>query len=222
VRLGGPRGVGEDDDTSAQERFVERIDVTLALSASEDPGWVAQVCGTSERRMIFEHYAVGCPAWTADTGGGSPGFSAAESVREVSAGDARDGESRVLFLWSTVVFPVLGVLVGRLFGGTLNMHKAATVILASGVPNLALYFFDWLVPSDALFEALGREASSPREVAPLALWFLLTLAYIVWYQSGVYAEALPIRRGRAIIATVVGCMILAVGAPMTVLFFEHP
>jgi len=29
--------------------------VTLALSAGEDPGWVAQVCGTSER-MIFEHY----------------------------------------------------------------------------------------------------------------------------------------------------------------------
>jgi integrase len=29
--------------------------ITLALSAGEDPGWVAQVCGTSER-MIFEHY----------------------------------------------------------------------------------------------------------------------------------------------------------------------
>lgn len=27
----------------------------MALSAGEDPGWVAQVCGTSER-MIFEHY----------------------------------------------------------------------------------------------------------------------------------------------------------------------
>jgi hypothetical protein len=26
----------------------------LALSAGEDPGWVAQVCGTSER-MIFQH-----------------------------------------------------------------------------------------------------------------------------------------------------------------------
>jgi hypothetical protein len=32
--------------------------ITLALSAGEDPGWVAQVCGTSER-MIFEHY----PEW---------------------------------------------------------------------------------------------------------------------------------------------------------------
>ena len=29
--------------------------ISLALSAGEDPGWVAQVCGTSER-MIFEHY----------------------------------------------------------------------------------------------------------------------------------------------------------------------
>src|SRR5262249_949717 len=29
--------------------------ISLALSAGEDPGWVAQVCGTSER-MIFDHY----------------------------------------------------------------------------------------------------------------------------------------------------------------------
>jgi integrase len=29
--------------------------ITLALSAGEDPGWVAQVCGTSEE-MIFRHY----------------------------------------------------------------------------------------------------------------------------------------------------------------------
>jgi integrase len=29
--------------------------ITLALSAGEDPGWVAQVCGNSEQ-MIFEHY----------------------------------------------------------------------------------------------------------------------------------------------------------------------
>jgi integrase len=29
--------------------------ISLALSAGEDPGWVAQVCGTSER-MIFQHY----------------------------------------------------------------------------------------------------------------------------------------------------------------------
>ena len=29
--------------------------ITLALSAGEDPGWVAQVCGTSEA-MIFAHY----------------------------------------------------------------------------------------------------------------------------------------------------------------------
>jgi len=29
--------------------------ITIALSAGEDPGWVAQVCGTSEQ-MIFRHY----------------------------------------------------------------------------------------------------------------------------------------------------------------------
>ena len=29
--------------------------ITLALSAGEDPGWVVQVCGTSEQ-MIFQHY----------------------------------------------------------------------------------------------------------------------------------------------------------------------
>jgi hypothetical protein len=29
--------------------------ITVALSAGEDPGWVAQVCGTSEQ-MIFRHY----------------------------------------------------------------------------------------------------------------------------------------------------------------------
>src|SRR5262249_57635891 len=29
--------------------------ITLALSAGEDPGWVAAVCGTSEQ-MIFRHY----------------------------------------------------------------------------------------------------------------------------------------------------------------------
>jgi len=29
--------------------------ITLALSAGEDPGWVAQVCGDSEQ-MIFQHY----------------------------------------------------------------------------------------------------------------------------------------------------------------------
>jgi hypothetical protein len=29
--------------------------ISLALSSGEDPGWVAQVCGTSEQ-MIFRHY----------------------------------------------------------------------------------------------------------------------------------------------------------------------
>ncbi len=34
--------------------------ITLALSAGEDPGWVAQVCGNSEQ-MIFEHYRTWMP-----------------------------------------------------------------------------------------------------------------------------------------------------------------
>ena len=32
-----------------------RYFITLSLSAGEDPGWVARVCGTSEQ-MIFRHY----------------------------------------------------------------------------------------------------------------------------------------------------------------------
>jgi len=35
--------------------------ITLALSAGEDPGWVAQVCGTSEE-MIFRHYRTWMPS----------------------------------------------------------------------------------------------------------------------------------------------------------------
>src|SRR5262245_36100606 len=35
--------------------------ITNALSAGEDPGWVAQVCGTSEQ-MIFRHYRRWMPA----------------------------------------------------------------------------------------------------------------------------------------------------------------
>jgi integrase len=35
--------------------------ITTALSAGEDPGWVAQVCGTSEQ-MIFRHYRRWMPA----------------------------------------------------------------------------------------------------------------------------------------------------------------
>ncbi len=35
--------------------------ISLALSAGEDPGWVAQVCGTSER-MIFQHYRKWMPS----------------------------------------------------------------------------------------------------------------------------------------------------------------
>jgi hypothetical protein len=35
--------------------------ITLALSAGEDPGWVAALCGTSES-MIFRHYRKGMPS----------------------------------------------------------------------------------------------------------------------------------------------------------------
>jgi integrase len=35
--------------------------ISLALSAGEDPGWIADVCGTSER-MIWEHYRRWMPA----------------------------------------------------------------------------------------------------------------------------------------------------------------
>jgi integrase len=41
--------------------------ITLALSAGEDPGWVAQVCGTSER-MIFDHYRKWMKNLTRDDG----------------------------------------------------------------------------------------------------------------------------------------------------------
>jgi len=41
--------------------------ITLALSAGEDPGWVAQVCGTSER-MIFKHYRKWMPSLTKTDG----------------------------------------------------------------------------------------------------------------------------------------------------------
>ena len=42
--------------------------ITIALSSGEDPGWVAQVCGTSEQ-MIFRHYRHWIPAL--QTGAGS-------------------------------------------------------------------------------------------------------------------------------------------------------
>jgi hypothetical protein len=41
--------------------------ITIALSAGEDPGWVAKVCGTSEE-MIFRHYRTWIPGLTPDAG----------------------------------------------------------------------------------------------------------------------------------------------------------
>ena len=47
------------DDLVAQcHRSVEMS--WTSLSAGEDPGWVAEVCGTSEQ-MIFEHYRTWMP-----------------------------------------------------------------------------------------------------------------------------------------------------------------
>ena len=43
-------GIGERGQYCIRDTFI-----SLALSSGEDPGWVAQVCGTSEE-MIFRHY----------------------------------------------------------------------------------------------------------------------------------------------------------------------
>jgi len=49
-------GISERDQYSIRDTFI-----TLALSAGEDPGWVAAVCGNSEE-MIFKHYRQWMPA----------------------------------------------------------------------------------------------------------------------------------------------------------------
>jgi integrase len=41
--------------------------ITIALSAGEDPGWVARICGTSEQ-MIFQHYRRWIPGLQTDAG----------------------------------------------------------------------------------------------------------------------------------------------------------
>jgi hypothetical protein len=43
-------GIAEREQYCIRDTFI-----SLALSSGEDPGWVAQVCGTSEE-MIFRHY----------------------------------------------------------------------------------------------------------------------------------------------------------------------
>src|SRR5262249_49233902 len=45
--------------------------ISIALSAGEDPGWVAKVCGTSEE-MIFRHYRTWIPGLNPDAGGICP------------------------------------------------------------------------------------------------------------------------------------------------------
>jgi len=41
--------------------------ISIALSAGEDPGWVAKVCGTSEE-MVFRHYRSWIPGLNHDAG----------------------------------------------------------------------------------------------------------------------------------------------------------
>ena len=47
---------GRDSALRARGQYnIRDTFISLALSAGEDPGWVARVCGTSEE-MIFRHY----------------------------------------------------------------------------------------------------------------------------------------------------------------------
>jgi hypothetical protein len=58
--------------------------ITLSLSAGEDPGWVARVCGTSEQ-MIFRHYRNWIPGL--QTGAGSKISAALSTVIGPSDGE---------------------------------------------------------------------------------------------------------------------------------------
>jgi hypothetical protein len=55
-------GLSERGQYNTKDTFI-----TLALSAGEDPGWVAQVAGTSEQ-MIFQHYRRWIPGLQTDAG----------------------------------------------------------------------------------------------------------------------------------------------------------
>ena len=55
-------GISERGQYNIRDTFI-----TIALSAGEDPGWVAQVCGTSEE-MIFRHYRRWIPGLQNDAG----------------------------------------------------------------------------------------------------------------------------------------------------------
>lgn len=57
--------------------------ITLSLSAGEDPGWVARVCGTSEQ-MIFRHYRNWIPGL--QTGAGSKINAALSSILRLPDG----------------------------------------------------------------------------------------------------------------------------------------
>lgn len=65
-------GIRERGQYSTRDTFI-----TLSLSAGEDPGWVARVCGTSEQ-MIFRHYRNWIPGL--QTGAGAKISAALSSV----------------------------------------------------------------------------------------------------------------------------------------------
>jgi hypothetical protein len=52
--------------------------ISIALSAGEDPGWVAKVCGTSEE-MIFRHYRTWIPGLNRTPAPRSGAFSGASA-----------------------------------------------------------------------------------------------------------------------------------------------
>jgi len=68
--------------------------ITNALSAGEDPGWVAQVCGTSEQ-MIFRHYRPWMPALSRTDGPADRHPLRASDMPKTSALDHLRGAKRV-------------------------------------------------------------------------------------------------------------------------------
>lgn len=55
-------GLSERGQYNTKDTFI-----TLALSAGEDPGWIAHLCGTSEQ-MIYRHYRSWMPSVRRDDG----------------------------------------------------------------------------------------------------------------------------------------------------------
>jgi hypothetical protein len=62
--------------------------ITMALSAGDDPGWVAEVCGTSEE-MIWRHYRKWIPGEKRDHGQRIASALGRVRAREMPAGGPR-------------------------------------------------------------------------------------------------------------------------------------